>query len=97
MVTWKDGSDVTEHRLALLEVWGLIPSTNVVAHTGYKFQFHGLSCPLLTSVGTKHVCGMYMQAKPIFKHMRQWGLLFFKALDIVDKELPGQSVAGKWK
>lgn len=50
----KDGSEDTEHRL-LLEVWDSSPSTNVVAHTGYEFQFQGLSWPLLTSVGTKHV------------------------------------------
>lgn len=40
----------------------------------------------------------YMQEKPIFEHISQWGgPLSFKSLDTVHRELPGQPVVWKWR
>lgn len=49
----------------LVEDLGLVPSIHMAAHNHLQFQFHGIQCPLLSSLDTRPSCSIHihMQAK----------------------------------
>lgn len=77
--TWRGSTTNTDLRCGgggldvLVEDLGLVPSVHVAAHNHLQFQFHGIQCPLLSSLDTRPSCSIriYMQAK----HPNTWNKL----------------------